>query len=95
MYQPKTCFLATEKEKLFILFCLGIFHIIDQRLKKPLETNSWPNLETQIANTSKAPLFGGIFCKFKGVPQTSPGKDPDFCAQRPKKHIVDQIHVGQ
>ena len=59
--------------------------------QKPLSTNSWLNLETQIANTSKIPLLGGSFCKFKGVLKISPGKDPDFRVQQPKKHIVGQI----
>ena len=65
---------------------MPIFYLyILSATQKTLETNSWLNLETQIANTSKIPLFGGSFCKFKGVLKISPGKDPDFRDQRPNK----------
>ena len=47
-----------------------------------------PNMDIQIANASKRPLFGGSFCIFKIIAQIYHIKDPEISDQRPKKLMV-------
>ena len=47
-------------------------------------------LDNQIANTSKIPLFGGSFGKFKDVSPIFPGKGAEIHDQRSKKPTVNQ-----